>query len=56
YSTISITMPRTCNQCGLNFDNKVLHDNHWKKCVKDVSFVAYNGQEITITRHENGTF
>ncbi|KAG6376005.1 hypothetical protein JVT61DRAFT_2890 [Boletus reticuloceps] len=49
-------MPHTCNECGLDFDNKVLHNMHWKKCVKCVSFVAYNGQQITITCHTNGTF
>lgn len=49
-------MPRVCKQCGLEFDNKKLHDTHWKKCVKNVTFIAYNGQEITTTRHQNGTF
>ncbi|KAF8425053.1 hypothetical protein L210DRAFT_3509366 [Boletus edulis BED1] len=47
---------RICNECGLDFDNKVLYDNHWQKCVKTVSFVAYNGEEVTITRHVDGTF
>lgn len=51
-----VTMPRTCNECGLDFDNRNLHDKHWKKCVKKVTFVAYDGQEITASRHENGTF
>ena len=32
------------------FDNKNLHDAHWKKCVKVVTFVAYNRQEITVAR------
>lgn len=49
-------MPRICTECGLVFANKNLHDPHWKKCVKTAKFVAYNGQEITVTRHENGTF
>ncbi|KAI6101956.1 hypothetical protein F5141DRAFT_1065894 [Pisolithus sp. B1] len=49
-------MPRSCKECGLEFDNKILHDTHWKKCVRKVSFVAYTGQDITMTRHENGTF
>lgn len=53
---ISITMPRICQECGLSFDNRNLHDKHWKKCVKTVTFVAYSGQQITATRHENGTF
>lgn len=50
------TMPRICTECGLVFANKNLHDPHWKKCVKTAKFVAYNGQKITVTRHENGTF
>ncbi|KAI6100652.1 hypothetical protein F5141DRAFT_1066225 [Pisolithus sp. B1] len=49
-------MPRACKECGLELDNKNLHDAHWKKCVKVVTFVAYTGQDVTITRHENGTF
>lgn len=40
----------------MGFDNKNLHDSHWKKCVKTLNFLAYNGQEITVTRHANGTF
>ena len=26
------------------------------KCVKTVTFVVHSGQQITVTRHENGTF
>ena len=49
-------MPRVCKECGLEFDNKKLHDTHRKKCVKEVTFIAHNGQEITVTRNQNGTF
>ncbi|KAI5984878.1 hypothetical protein EDD15DRAFT_2201002 [Pisolithus albus] len=49
-------MPRICKECGLEFDNKILHDTHWKKCVREVTFIAYTGQEITLTRQENGAF
>ena len=49
-------MPRTCNECGTEFDNRNLHDKHWKKCVKTITFVGHNGQEITTSRHENGMF
>ncbi|KAI6143883.1 hypothetical protein EDD17DRAFT_1515423, partial [Pisolithus thermaeus] len=49
-------MPHACKECGLELDNKNLHDAHWKKCVKVVTFVAYTGQDVTITCHENGTF
>ncbi|KAI6139891.1 hypothetical protein EDD17DRAFT_1770388 [Pisolithus thermaeus] len=49
-------MPRACKECGLEFDNRNLHDAHWKKCVKVITFVAYTGQDVTITCHENGTF
>ncbi|KAI6025416.1 hypothetical protein EDC04DRAFT_2606298 [Pisolithus marmoratus] len=49
-------MPRSCNECSLEFDNKVLHDMHWKKCIKTVTFVTHTGEQITITRHQNGTF
>ena len=50
------SMPRACSECGAEFDNKQLHDSHWKKCVKTSTFVAYNKQKITVTRHANGTF
>ncbi|KAI5989839.1 hypothetical protein EDC04DRAFT_2912119 [Pisolithus marmoratus] len=49
-------MPRSCNKCSLEFDNKVLHDMHWKKCIKTVTFVTHTGEQITITHHQNGTF
>ncbi|KAI5986733.1 hypothetical protein EDC04DRAFT_2614980 [Pisolithus marmoratus] len=49
-------MPHSCNECSLEFDNKVLHDMHWKKCIKTVTFVTHTGEQITITRHQNGTF
>ncbi|KAI6043201.1 hypothetical protein EDC04DRAFT_2891230 [Pisolithus marmoratus] len=49
-------MPRSCNECSLEFDNKVLHDMHWKKCIKTVTFVTHTGEQITITHHQNGTF
>ena len=50
FITYTSSMPKTCKECGLEFDNKNLHDAHWKKCVKVVTFVAYNGQEITVAR------
>ncbi|KAI6094764.1 hypothetical protein F5141DRAFT_1069108 [Pisolithus sp. B1] len=49
-------MPHACKECGLEFDNRNLHDAHWKKCVKVITSVAYTGQDVTITHHENGTF
>ncbi|KAI5990273.1 hypothetical protein EDC04DRAFT_2614205 [Pisolithus marmoratus] len=49
-------MPCSCNECSLEFDNKVLHDMHWKKCIKTVTFVTHTGEQITITHHQNGTF
>ncbi|KAI6020604.1 hypothetical protein EDC04DRAFT_2607400 [Pisolithus marmoratus] len=49
-------MPRSCKECGLEFDNKNIHDAHWKKCVKTMSFVSHTGQEVTVNRHANGTF
>ncbi|KAI5985430.1 hypothetical protein EDC04DRAFT_2913772 [Pisolithus marmoratus] len=49
-------MPRTCKECGLQFDNRGLHDSHWKKCVKTVTFVAPTGEDVTVTRDRNGTF
>ncbi|KAI6119109.1 hypothetical protein EV401DRAFT_1888401, partial [Pisolithus croceorrhizus] len=49
-------MPRACKECGQEFDNRNLHDAHWKKCVKAITFVAYTGQDVTMTRHENGAF
>ncbi|KAI5982121.1 hypothetical protein EDC04DRAFT_2915922 [Pisolithus marmoratus] len=35
-------MPHSCKECGLEFDNKNIHDAHWKKKSLD--------------RHANGTF
>ncbi|KAI6035840.1 hypothetical protein EDC04DRAFT_2897620 [Pisolithus marmoratus] len=49
-------MPRSCKECGLEFDNKNIHDAHWKKCVKTMSFVSHTGQEVTVNHHANGTF
>ncbi|KAI6038322.1 hypothetical protein EDC04DRAFT_2604044, partial [Pisolithus marmoratus] len=49
-------MPHSCKECNLEFDNKVLHDTHWKKCVKTVTFVTHTGEQVTVTRHQNGTF
>ncbi|KAI6043207.1 hypothetical protein EDC04DRAFT_2600384 [Pisolithus marmoratus] len=49
-------MPHTCKECGLQFDNRGLHDSHWKKCVKTVTFVAPTGEDVTVTRDRNGTF
>ncbi|KAI6043284.1 hypothetical protein EDC04DRAFT_2600326 [Pisolithus marmoratus] len=49
-------MPHSCKECGLELDNKNLHDAHWKKCVKTVTFVTHTGQEVTVTHHNNGTF
>ncbi|KAI6098756.1 hypothetical protein F5141DRAFT_1066809 [Pisolithus sp. B1] len=46
-------MPHVCKECGLELGNK---NAHWKKCVSIVTFVAYTGQDVTITCHENGTF
>ncbi|KAI5990691.1 hypothetical protein EDC04DRAFT_3097397 [Pisolithus marmoratus] len=49
-------MTRTCKGCGLEFDNRNLHDTHWKKCVKTVTFVIHTGEQVTVTHHQNGTF
>ena len=49
-------MPHTCAVCGLGFDNKNMHDTHKRKCVQTVSFTTHNGQAVTVTHHENGTF
>ncbi|KAI6017929.1 hypothetical protein EDC04DRAFT_2607927 [Pisolithus marmoratus] len=49
-------MPHSCKECNLEFDNKVLHDTHWKKCVKTVTFVTHTGEQVTVTHHQNGTF
>ncbi|KAI6041837.1 hypothetical protein EDC04DRAFT_2601317 [Pisolithus marmoratus] len=49
-------MPHSCKECGLEFDNKNIHDAHWKKYVKTMSFVSHTGQEVTVNHHANGTF
>ncbi|KAI6019059.1 hypothetical protein EDC04DRAFT_2941487 [Pisolithus marmoratus] len=49
-------MTCTCKGCGLEFDNRNLHDTHWKKCVKTVTFVIHTGEQVTVTHHQNGTF
>ncbi|KAI5996097.1 hypothetical protein EDC04DRAFT_2979571 [Pisolithus marmoratus] len=49
-------MTHTCKGCGLEFDNRNLHDTHWKKCVKTVTFVIHTGEQVTVTCHQNGTF
>ncbi|KAI6043214.1 hypothetical protein EDC04DRAFT_2600389 [Pisolithus marmoratus] len=49
-------MPRICKECGLQFDTRGLHDSHWKKCVKTVTFIAPNGEDVTVTCDKNGTF
>ncbi|KAI6025479.1 hypothetical protein EDC04DRAFT_2930846 [Pisolithus marmoratus] len=49
-------MTHTCKGCGLEFDNRNLHDTHWKKCVKTVTFVIHTGEQVTVTHHQNGTF
>ncbi|KAI6016201.1 hypothetical protein EDC04DRAFT_2608529 [Pisolithus marmoratus] len=49
-------MPCICKECGLQFDNRGLHDSHWKKCVKTVTFVAPTGEDVTVTCDRNGTF
>ncbi|KAI6038256.1 hypothetical protein EDC04DRAFT_3090911 [Pisolithus marmoratus] len=49
-------MTHTCKGCGLEFDDRNLHDTHWKKCVKTVTFVIHTGEQVTVTHHQNGTF
>jgi hypothetical protein len=53
---LQVTMSFICSHCKLEFENKNLYVTHTRKCVKTVTFVAYNNQEITVTRDQNNVF
>lgn len=49
-------MAHICSACGEAFGKKSEHNAHWKKCVNNVTFTAYNGESITVIRNEGGSF
>ena len=49
-------MTYTCHHCQLQLKDKNLYISHSKKCVRTVTFVTRDNQEITVTRDDDDKF